>query len=43
VDRFFDEVLVMAEEKDLRENRLKLLNFLVSIFERYADFSLIKE
>lgn len=43
VDKFFDEVLVMAGEKDLRENRLKLLNFLVSIFERYADFSLVKE
>jgi glycyl-tRNA synthetase beta chain len=43
VDKFFDEVLVMAEEAELRENRLRLLNFLVSLFEKYADFSLVKE
>ncbi len=39
IDRFFDGVLVMAEDKELRENRLKLLNLTVNLFEKVADFS----
>lgn len=39
IDKFFDAVLVMAEDKELRENRLKLLNLTVNLFEKLADFS----
>jgi glycyl-tRNA synthetase beta chain len=39
VDRFFDEVLVMAEDQNLRENRLALLNDLSTLFLRIADIS----
>ena len=39
VDRFFDEVLVMAEDQKLRENRLALLKRLQSLFSRVADLS----
>ena len=39
VDRFFDDVLVMAEEEDLRRNRLALLARLLKEFSTIADFS----
>jgi len=39
VDMFFDEVLVMAEEVDLRENRLALLAEVAQLFGRVADFT----
>jgi glycyl-tRNA synthetase beta chain len=39
VDRFFDEVLVMAEQDELRRNRLTLLAKLLQEFSRIADFS----
>jgi glycyl-tRNA synthetase beta chain len=39
VDRFFDEVLVMAEDRKLRENRLALLKRLRGLFLRVADLS----
>ncbi len=39
VDRFFDDVLVMAEEEDLRRNRLTLLEGLLREFSTIADFS----
>ena len=39
VDRFFDEVLVMAEDQKLRQNRLGLLQGLQSLFSRVADLS----
>ncbi|HDP69962.1 MAG TPA: glycine--tRNA ligase subunit beta [Actinobacteria bacterium] len=39
VDKFFDEVLVMAKEKELKNNRIKLLNKCVQVFESVADFS----
>jgi glycyl-tRNA synthetase beta chain len=41
VDRFFDEVLVMAEDQKLRENRLALLKRLQILFSRVADLSQI--
>jgi len=41
VDRFFDEVLVMAEEDDIRKNRLALLVRLALFFNQVADFSKI--
>jgi glycyl-tRNA synthetase beta chain len=39
VDRFFDDVLVMAEEDEVRKNRLTLLAGLLKEFSTIADFS----
>lgn len=39
VDSFFDKVMVMAEEKSLRENRLALLADLRNAMNRFADIS----
>jgi len=39
VDRFFDDVMVMAEEKDVRANRLALLTRLRGLFLKLADIS----
>ncbi len=39
VDDFFDRVLVMAEDEELRKNRLTLLAELLSEFSTIADFS----
>jgi glycyl-tRNA synthetase beta chain len=39
LDRFFDEVLVMAEEARLRDNRLALLQAIARLFLRVGDFS----
>jgi len=41
VDRFFEEVLVMAEDATVRENRLALLGRLATTFLGIADLSLI--
>jgi len=39
VDRFFDEVMVMAENEEVRRNRLALLAGLLREFSAIADFS----
>jgi glycyl-tRNA synthetase beta chain len=39
VDRFFDEVMVMVDEEDIRRNRLTLLLQLLKEFSTIADFS----
>ena len=39
VDKFFDKVMVMVEDDDLRSNRLALLQSLVKEFSTIADFS----
>jgi glycyl-tRNA synthetase beta chain len=39
VDRFFDDVLVMAEDEKVRANRLGLLQQTVSLFYKIADIS----
>ena len=39
VDHFFDEVMVMAENPDVRNNRLALLNRLGNLFLEVADIS----
>lgn len=39
IDRFFDSVLVMHEDLNVRENRLKLLNKAFQIYSSFADFS----
>lgn len=41
VDRFFEDVLVMAENAALRKNRLSLLKRISDLFARLADFSKI--
>jgi len=41
VDRFFDEVMVMAEDEALKNNRLALLNQLRGLFLRVADLSVL--
>jgi glycyl-tRNA synthetase beta chain len=42
VDRFFDKVTVNADDKALRENRLKLLSQIVATAHQVADFSKIE-
>ena len=39
VNRFFDEVLVMAEDATLRQNRLALLQRIVALGSAVADMS----
>ena len=41
VDRFFDEVMVMAEDVELRHHRLALLRRLRQLFMEVADISLL--
>ncbi|MBT8340660.1 MAG: glycine--tRNA ligase subunit beta, partial [Desulfatitalea sp.] len=41
VDRFFDDVMVMAEDDTVRCNRLALLAVIAALFQRIADFSKI--
>lgn len=42
VDLFFDKVLVMAEDKAVRQNRLRLLGRLDKLFSSIADLSQIE-
>ncbi len=39
VDRFFDDVLVMAEDAGVRANRLALLRGVAQAMNRVADIS----
>jgi glycyl-tRNA synthetase beta chain len=39
LDRFFEKVMVMAEDEALKTNRLKLLMGIAKLFRRIADFS----
>lgn len=41
VDRFFDDVMVMADDTAIRNNRLALLNRLRNLFLQVADISLL--
>ena len=41
VDSFFSEVMVMADDEAVRDNRLALLNRLHNLFLRVADISLL--
>ncbi|MDX2011962.1 MAG: glycine--tRNA ligase subunit beta [Myxococcaceae bacterium] len=42
VDAFFDQVMVMADDKALRENRVRLLMEIGGLFGTVADFSKIQ-
>jgi glycyl-tRNA synthetase beta chain len=39
VDAFFEGVMVMAEDSEVRQNRLALLNKIAALFGQFADFS----
>ena len=39
VDAFFEDVLVMAEDLEVRNNRLALLGNIAALFDQFADFS----
>lgn len=39
VDAFFDGVMIMADDDNVRTNRLALLNIFVGLFTEFADFS----
>jgi len=39
VDRFFDDIFVMGEDRLLRDNRLALLDKVARLFLEFADFS----
>lgn len=41
VDIFFDDVMVMAEDKKIRKNRIALLSSVSGLFKNFADFSKI--
>jgi len=41
VDRFFDDVMVMADDAAVRQNRLRLLHVLRELFLQVADISLL--
>jgi len=41
VDGFFDNVLVMAKDEKVKQNRLALLHAISSLFTNFADFSKI--
>ena len=41
VDRFFDDVLVMSDEENLRRNRLRILHEISQLFLSYADISMV--
>jgi glycyl-tRNA synthetase beta chain len=39
VDMFFEEVMVMVDDRDLQENRLAILKEVADLFSGIADFS----
>lgn len=43
VDSFFERVMVMTDDIELRNNRIALLNELESLFLRVADFSYLQD
>lgn len=42
LDNYFDNVMVMSEDKDVKENRLKVLMRLKTLFLHVADISLLQ-
>jgi glycyl-tRNA synthetase beta chain len=42
VDQFFDQVMVMADEPELRANRIRILRALERLFLSVADISLLQ-
>ena len=42
IDIFFDEVMVMAEDRKIRNNRIALLRRISDLYRRLADFSALQ-
>ena len=42
IDNFFDEVMVMVEQPDVRENRIALLQEISDLYRKLADFSALQ-
>ena len=43
IDKFFDDVMVMADEPAVRDNRLALLNQTRALFIGVADISCLQQ
>ena len=43
LDSFFNSVMVMVEDPKVKENRLRLISSLVSLFEDIADLSQLQQ
>ncbi|MDI6781916.1 MAG: glycine--tRNA ligase subunit beta [bacterium] len=43
IDSFFDKVMVMVEDPELRRNRLSLLNEIATLFLKVADLSMLRQ
>ena len=41
VDQFFDQVMIMDKDEQIRQNRLALLKQIIDLFASFADFSQI--
>jgi len=41
IDRFFDNVMVMVEDENIRKNRLSLMKMIDNLFKKLADFTKI--
>jgi glycyl-tRNA synthetase beta chain len=42
IDNFFDEVMVMTEDENLRKNRVALLQQISELYRKIADFSALQ-
>jgi glycyl-tRNA synthetase beta chain len=42
IDDFFEKVMVMADDKAIKENRIALLNSVKNIFASFIDFSALQ-
>jgi glycyl-tRNA synthetase beta chain len=42
IDSFFDDVMVMAEDKQIRRNRVALVGFVSRLFREVAEISLLQ-
>ncbi|ACB84791.1 glycine--tRNA ligase subunit beta [Natranaerobius thermophilus] len=43
IDQFFDEVMVMVDDKHLQNNRLNLIYHIKEMYRQLADFSIIQD
>ncbi|MCL2334715.1 MAG: glycine--tRNA ligase subunit beta [Endomicrobia bacterium] len=42
IDNFFEKVMVMAEDENVKKNRMALLNYIREIFVSFVDFSALQ-
>jgi glycyl-tRNA synthetase beta chain len=43
IDNFFEKIMVMVEDEDLKLNRISLLNYIKNIFAEFVDFSILQQ